>query len=142
MNIMKKKIPFIFVSLLICAALLCSCAQEQPDPKAIVGAWEYRNQVWCDFKEDGTCSIGGTTGTYSVSDDMVLTMTPKGGDKQTFEWAGSKDKVTTENWFIGDDTLYVNGGVYPRIEDSGDSSETTASNDSASVASSENSSNS
>lgn len=133
---MKKKLPLIFVSLLLCAAVLCSCAQEQPDPKAIVGSWEYRNQVWCDFKEDGTCSIGGTTGTYSVSDDMVLTMTPKGGDKQDFEWAGSKDKVTTDNWFIMDDTLYVNGGVYPRIE-ADDSSSAAATASSGSSASSD-----
>lgn len=95
---MKKTVPVFLTCLLLCAALLSSCSQTPPDPKAIVGAWEYRSQVWCDFKEDGTCAIGGTTGTYSVSDDMVLTMTPNGGDAQTFEWAGAKEKVTTSNW--------------------------------------------
>ena len=114
---MKKMVSVFFTCLLLCAALLSSCAQEAPDPKAILGAWEYRNQAWCDFKEDGTCAIGGTTGTYSVSDDMVLTMTPKNGDSQSFKWAGSTEKVTTSNWFIADDTLYLNGGVYPRYTD-------------------------
>lgn len=117
---MKKSVPVFFACLLLCAALLTSCSQAPPDPKAIVGAWEYRSQAWCDFKEDGTCAIGGTTGTYSVSDDMVLTMTPKGGDAQTFEWADSKEKVTTSNWLIEDDTLYLNGGVYPRYTEDGD----------------------
>lgn len=116
---MKKTVSVFFTCLLLCAALLSSCAQEAPDPKAILGAWEYRNQAWCDFKEDGTCAIGGKTGTYSVSDDMVLTMTPKDGDSQSFKWAGSKDKVTTSNWFIVDNTLYLNGGVYPRYADEG-----------------------
>lgn len=101
-------------------------------PRQLLVPGNTGTRSWCDFKEDGTCSIGGTTGTYSVSDDMVLTMTPKSGDKQDFEWAGSKDKVTTDNWFIVDDTLYVNGGVYPRIvADDSSSAAATASSDSS-----------
>ena len=104
-------------------------------PKGNVGAWEYRSQVWCDFKEDGTCAIGGTTGTYSVSDDMVLTMTPNGGDAQTFEWAGAKEKVTTSNWLIADGTLYLNGGVYPRYTEDDTQAQSGASSSEAETAS-------
>lgn len=92
-------------------------------------------QVWCDFKEDGTCAIGGTTGTYSVSDDMVLTMTPNGGDAQTFEWAGAKEKVTTSNWLIADGTLYLNGGVYPRYTEDDTQAQSGASSSEAETAS-------
>ena len=47
---------------------------------------------------------------------MVLTMTRTGGDPQIFAWAGRKENVTTDNWFIENGALYMNGGVYQWIE--------------------------
>ena len=118
MHQIRKKTLAVLCLFILCVAALCSCTTEQPtpDPDAIIGQWEYWDQVWCEFNEDGTCLIGGTTGTYSVSDDMVLTMTPTGGDPQSFAWAGSKENITTNNWFIADGALYMNGGVYQWIE--------------------------
>lgn len=115
---MKKALSFILIAILLLFTIT-SCTPQDQEKKItaddILGGWEYMEQVWCEFYSDGYCVIGGTTGKYSLDkESLAFTLTPAQGDSISFEWAGSLDNVTPENWYLENDTLYINGYQYTK----------------------------
>ncbi len=114
-NIFKILAPVLFIFILLSG---CSAADSKPPSELIKGNWEYRNQVWCEFKDDGDCIIGGTAGKYEVNDDNSITLSVyTSGDAMKFEWAGSAENADTTHWFVDESKLYINGMQYPRSAD-------------------------
>lgn len=126
-----------FVCLLFISALAFGCcAEPTPPDELIVGSWEYRNQAWCEFHDDNTCIIGGVAGTYEIKDDNSITLSVYTSDyPQVFEWAGSSDNADFDSWFVDGSTLYINGMVYPKIDEAASAAESSTESTAESAAS-------
>lgn len=124
LKILKAFLP----ALLLCFAIAGCSGEKEPPSQLIIGEWEHMSQTWCEFNDDNTCIIGGMAGEYEIKDDNSISLGVYGSDDVlSFEWAASRDQVDAEHWYVDEDTLFINGMQYPRIEES----ETTADNQSA-----------
>ena len=137
---MKKMIAIIFCALITVTSAVsltgCGCSdkavnnttsavsQSEEPSKDIVGKWGGRtDDVDVNFKDDGTCEIGGIQGTYEVDDKNTLTVTPKSENENdnpqpmVFEYYSGDTTVSSvpsNQWAIQNDTIYINGYQYTR----------------------------
>ena len=169
---MKKLAVILFSALILTAggAILtgCGCSNSESsstssgsastEPKKdVVGNWGGRSDnVNAKFNDDGTCEIGGVSGTYTIDKDNKLTVTPNSSDgtsttPMTFEYYTDSNysSVPQNQWAIANNTLYINGYQYTKDSDSGqsgsnsdNSSSGNSSNNSSSSSSNSSSSNS
>ena len=135
---MKKLCSVLFSVIILAAASTalssCGCSNSQnpssnvsqstsekvsssPDSD-LVGNWgERADNVEAEFKNDGTCKIGGVNGTYKIDDKNTLTVTPDGDNTtpMVFEYAPSDSSTVSQNqWRIADNKLYINGYQYSK----------------------------
>lgn len=120
---MKKLVAVILscALLLTVSMLFTACGEEETAPKTgILGVWGGRgDDTQVQFNDDGTCVVGGTTGTYEVKDDKTLVMTPNGGSQVEFKWSGeATDKLKENEWTISGDKIKINGYEYSKDNDS------------------------
>ena len=81
---MKRFLAIIFSAVVLSVSAFtitgCGCSKDDTsqDPSTdIVGDWGGRSDnVEVEFNEDGTCTIGGVTGTYEIDENNKLTVTP------------------------------------------------------------------
>lgn len=141
---MKKLAVILFSALILTAggATLtgCGCSNSESsstssgsastEPKKdVVGNWGGRSDnVNAKFNDDGTCEIGGVSGTYTIDKDNKLTVTPNSSDgtsttPMTFEYYTDSNysSVPQNQWAIANNTLYINGYQYTKDANSGQS---------------------
>ena len=159
---MKKLFAVIFSAILISASAIaisgCGCNKDdtanQPATE-IVGNWGGRSdEIEAEFKDDGTCVIGGVTGTYDIDENNTLTVTPNTNEETsaeplTFEHYNNNNTsaIQPNQWAIIDNVLYINGQQYNGATNNADSSNTQGNNSnnqnsSSGIASNQGSSNS
>ena len=124
---MKKFLAVIFsaIILTVSASTLvgcgCSNADTANEPATeIVGNWGGRSDdVEAEFNDDGTCVIGGVTGTYEVDENNTLTVTPNSNgeaepESMVFEYYNNDDTsaIQPNQWTVNGDTLFINGHQY------------------------------
>ena len=144
-SVSMKKLAVILFSALILTfggAILtgCGCSSSESsstssgsastEPKKdVVGNWGGRSDnVNAKFNDDGTCEIGGVSGTYTIDRDNKLTVTPNSSDgtsttPMTFEYYTDSNysSIPQNQWAIANNTLYINGYQYTKDSDSGQS---------------------
>lgn len=141
---MKKLAVILFSALILTSggAILtgCGCSSSESsstssgsastEPKKdVVGNWGGRSDnVNAKFNDDGTCEIGGVSGTYTIDRDNKLTVTPNSSDgtsttPMTFEYYTDSNysSIPQNQWAIANNTLYINGYQYTKDSDSGQS---------------------
>ena len=137
---MKKTITMIFCMLIAVTATGslsgCGCSDravsndiaavsQSADPSEdIVGDWGGRTDgVDVNFKEDGTCEIGGIKGTYEIDENNTLTVTPdsegENDNPQPMIFAyysgdATASAVPSDEWVIQDNVIYISGYQYTR----------------------------
>ncbi len=113
-----KKIVISLLTLLVLIFTLSACTQPTEPTKVTTqdfyGGWEYQEQVWCEFYDNGYCLIGGIHGTYELDEEtMEFSIKPNGSDQwQTFTWSDETQGIKIEQWHLADDILYLNGYLY------------------------------
>ena len=141
---MRKLAVILFSALILTVggAILtgCGCSNSESsstssgsastEPKKdVVGNWGGRSDnANASFNNDGTCEIGGVSGTYTIDKDNKLTVTPNSSDgtsttPMTFEYYTDSNysSVPQNQWAISNNTLYINGYQYTKDSDSGQS---------------------
>lgn len=124
---MKKLFAIIFSAIIISASAIaisgCGCNKDdtanQPATE-IVGNWGGRSdEIEAEFKDDGSCVIGGVTGTYEIDENNTLTVTPNTSEETpaeplTFEHYSNNNTsaIQPNQWAIIDNVLYINGQQY------------------------------
>ncbi len=141
---MKKLFAIIFSAIIISVSAFaisgCGCNKEdtttQPSTE-IVGNWGGRSDdIEAEFKEDGSCVIGGVTGTYEIDENNTLTVTPNSSEETsaqplTFEHYNNNNNTSAiqpNQWAIIDNVLYINGQQYNGVTNTTDSSNTQGNN--------------
>ena len=139
---MKRFLAVIFSAVVLTASAFtitgCGCSnnnETSPEPATdVVGEWGGRSDdVEAEFNDDGTCIIGGVTGTYEIDENNTLTVTPNSNGETNseplvFEYYSNSDtsSIQQNQWTIVDDKLYINGHQYnSNTTDSSSSSNTT-----------------
>ena len=141
---MRKLAVILFSALILTVggAILtgCGCSNSESsstssgsastEPKKdVVGNWGGRSDnANASFNDDGTCEIGGVSGTYTIDKDNKLTVTPNSSDgtsttPMTFDYYTDSNysSVPQNQWAISNNTLYINGYQYTKDSDSGQS---------------------
>ena len=107
-----------------------SSGSASTEPKKdVVGNWGGRSDnANASFNDDGTCEIGGVSGTYTIDKDNKLTVTPNSSDgtsttPMTFDYYTDSNysSVPQNQWAIANNTLYINGYQYTKDSYSGQS---------------------
>ena len=134
---MRKLAVILFSALILTVggAILtgCGCSNSESsstssgsastEPKKdVVGNWGGRSDnANASFNDDGTCEIGGVSGTYTIDKDNKLTVTPNSSDgtsttPMTFDYYTDSNysSVPQNQWAIADNTLYINGYQYTK----------------------------
>ena len=127
---MKKLLAVIFSAVVLAVSSFaiagCGCSNsgtsEEPATD-LVGDWGGRSDdVEAEFNDDGTCVIGGITGTYEIDENNTLTVTPNSdGETQSeplvFEYYNDDDTsaIQQNQWTIADNKLYINGYQYTDV---------------------------
>lgn len=158
---MRKLAVILFSALILTVggAILtgCGCSNSESsstssgsastEPKKdVVGNWGGRSDnANASFNDDGTCEIGGVSGTYTIDKDNKLTVTPNSSNgtsttPMTFDYYTDSNysSVPQNQWAIANNTLYING--YQYTKDSYDGQSDSNSDNSSSGNSSNNSS--
>ena len=158
---MRKLAVILFSALILTVggAILtgCGCSNSESsstssgsastEPKKdVVGNWGGRSDnANASFNDDGTCEIGGVSGTYTIDKDNKLTVTPNSSNgtsttPMTFDYYTDSNysSVPQNQWAIANNTLYING--YQYIKDSYSGQSDSNSDNSSSGNSSNNSS--
>ncbi|MEE0265072.1 MAG: hypothetical protein UD936_05530 [Acutalibacteraceae bacterium] len=140
---MKKLFAIIFSAIIIsagvCAISGCGCSNKDNSDQpatAIVGDWGGRSDdIEAEFNDDGTCIIGGVTGTYTIDENNNLIVTPNTDEETsaeplTFEYySGSNTSaIQPDQWTVVDNVLYINGQQYNGATNPADSSDTQGNN--------------
>ncbi len=134
---MRKLAVILFSALILTVggAILtgCGCSNSESsstssgsastEPKKdVVGNWGGRSDnANASFNDDGTCEIGGVSGTYTIDKDNKLTVTPNSSDgtsttPMTFDYYTDSNysSVPQNQWAIANNTLYINGYQYTK----------------------------
>ena len=134
---MRKLAVILFSALILTVggAILtgCGCSNSESsstssgsastEPKKdVVGNWGGRSDnANASFNDDGTCEIGGVSGTYTIDKDNKLTVTPNSSNgtsttPMTFDYYTDSNysSVPQNQWAIADNTLYINGYQYTK----------------------------
>ena len=137
---MKRFLAIIFSAMILAVSAFtltgCGCSNEatSTDPATdIVGNWGGRSDdIEVEFNDDGTCVIGGVTGTYEIDENNTLTVTPNSNgetepEPMVFEHFNNDDTATIQpnQWAVNDDKLYINGQQYNNTSANNLSSENT-----------------
>lgn len=124
---MKKFLAVIFSAIVLAVSAFtlagCGCSNDDisTEPATdIVGNWGGRSDdVEVEFKDDGTCVIGGVTGTYEIDENNTLTVTPNSNgeaesEPMVFEHFNNNNTsaIQPNQWAVNGDTLYINGHQY------------------------------
>ena len=141
---MRKLAVILFSTLILTVggAILtgCGCSNSESsstssgsastEPKKdVVGNWGGRSDnANASFNDNGTCEIGGVSGTYTIDKDNKLTVTPNSSDgtsttPMTFDYYTDSNysSVPQNQWAIANNTLYINGYQYTKDSYSGQS---------------------
>ena len=141
---MRKLAVILFSALILTVggAILtgCGCSNSESsstssgsastEPKKdVVGNWGGRSDnANASFNDDGTCKIGGVSGTYTIDKDNKLTVTPNSSNgtsttPMTFDYYTDSNysSVPQNQWAIANNTLYINGYQYTKDSYSGQS---------------------
>ena len=141
---MRKLAVILFSALILTVggAILtgCGCSNSESsstssgsastEPKKdVVGNWGGRSDnANASFNDNGTCEIGGVSGTYTIDKDNKLTVTPNSSDgtsttPMTFDYYTDSNysSVPQNQWAIANNTLYINGYQYTKDSYSGQS---------------------
>lgn len=141
---MRKLAVILFSALILTVggAILtgCGCSNSESsstssgsastEPKKdVVGNWGGRSDnANASFNDDGTCEIGGVSGTYTIDKDNKLTVTPNSSNgtsttPMTFDYYTDSNysSVPQNQWAIANNTLYINGYQYTKDSYSGQS---------------------
>ena len=141
---MRKLAVILFSALILTVggAILtgCGCSNSESsstssgsastEPKKdVVGNWGGRSDnANASFNDDGTCEIGGVSGTYTIDKDNKLTVTPNSSNgtsttPMTFDYYTDSNYSTVpqNQWAIANNTLYINGYQYTKDSYSGQS---------------------
>ena len=111
-------------------SLSTSSGSASTEPKKdVVGNWGGRSDnANASFNDDGTCEIGGVSGTYTIDKDNKLTVTPNSSNgtsttPMTFDYYTDSNysSVPQNQWAIANNTLYINGYQYTKDSYSGQS---------------------
>lgn len=140
---MKKLFAIIFSAVIISASAFaisgCGCSNKdtanQPATD-IVGDWGGRSDdIEAEFNDDGSCVIGGVTGTYKIDENNNLILTPNSSEEtapesQTFEYYSDSNTsaIQPNQWTVVDNVLYINGQQYNGITNNTTSSNTQGGN--------------
>lgn len=134
---MKKLFAIIFSAIIIsagvCAISGCGCSNKDNSDQpatAIVGDWGGRSDdIEAEFNDDGTCIIGGVTGTYTIDENNNLIVTPNtdeetSAESLTFEYYSDSNTsaIQPDQWTVVDNVLYINGQQYNGATNPADSS--------------------
>lgn len=86
---------------------------------AIIGQWGRQGETMHYFNRDMSCIVGGMQGTYDIDSSGTLLLTTMSGSVTRYEWADSREKAKSENyWSMEDGTIKVNGNAFTKISDS------------------------
>jgi hypothetical protein len=136
---MKKFLAVIFSAMILAVSAFtlagCGCSNEATSTEPatdIVGDWGGRSDdIEVEFNDDGTCVIGGVTGTYEIDENNNLTVTPDSNGETESEpvvfehYNGDNISAIQPNqWTVNGDILYINGQQY-NSNSTGNSSENT-----------------
>lgn len=116
---MKKHIAkntfIVLLAVLVFVLTACTPSSDNLND-SLLGEWGRLGETMHIFNADGSCVIGGMQGTFRIDNDNNLILTTMSGAEVIYEFAESKSKAETENyWYLSEDTITVNGNTFTRI---------------------------
>lgn len=153
---MKRFLAVIFSAVVLSVSAFaitgCGCSNndtsQEPETE-IVGDWGGRSDdIEVEFNDDGTCIIGGVTGTYEIDENNTLTVTPNSDEESesepiVFEYynGNNTSEMQQNQWTVSDNKLYINGQQYNSTDNSASTNSGSSLVDNQSSASDNSSSN-